>query len=135
MWWIKNLLLKPVMVQISSNSSVTVPYSVISISSNLSIIFSHPLSLRRHPRRFLVVVGVLLEPGPAPIELRRGEGVELGSVCVASVVRHLDLLSVSPGARLPGLRFVVAGFRSVEEYSTRGVLSEVLSEVLKREKT
>jgi hypothetical protein len=39
MWWIKNLLLKPVMVQISSNSSVTVPYSVISISSNLSIIF------------------------------------------------------------------------------------------------
>ena len=40
MWWTKNLLLKPVMVQISSISSVTVPYSVTSMSSNLSIIFS-----------------------------------------------------------------------------------------------
>jgi hypothetical protein len=40
MWWTKNLLLKPVMQQMSSISSVIVPYSVISMSSNLSSIFA-----------------------------------------------------------------------------------------------
>src|SRR5215210_2818148 len=39
MWWTKNLSLKPVMVQTSSISSVTVPCSLTSISSNLSSIF------------------------------------------------------------------------------------------------
>src|SRR5215208_1087787 len=49
MWWIKNLSLKPVMVQISSISSVSVPCSLASTSSNLfSILFPSfhaPLSL------------------------------------------------------------------------------------------
>src|SRR5215204_2941733 len=49
-WWIKNLRLKPVMVHISSISSVSVPYSSLaSTSSNLSSIlfpsFHAPLSL------------------------------------------------------------------------------------------
>jgi hypothetical protein len=43
MWWTKNLRLKPVMVQISSISSVTVPYSSrTSMSINLSSILSWP---------------------------------------------------------------------------------------------
>jgi hypothetical protein len=39
MWWTNNLRLKPVMVQISYISSVTVPCSLTSMSSNLSSTF------------------------------------------------------------------------------------------------
>ena len=40
MWWIKNLRLKPVMVQISSISSRIVPYAPTSTSNSLSIVIS-----------------------------------------------------------------------------------------------
>jgi hypothetical protein len=55
MWWTKNLRLKPVMVQISSISSVTVAFSLTSMSSNLSnILFA---SFLRLLRRFVVWPG------------------------------------------------------------------------------